>query len=202
MPEPTRAAMTLEGLPADAGKGLRSARLELRRFTPADLPLLTGLNADPVVMRWLGGVMSPEQTADMLQARILDYYHANPGLGVWATVLRSGGECIGFHLLNHIQGETQIQVGYRLFPQHWGRGYATEMTVALLGYGYRRLGLDRIAAITALDNHASQRVLRKSGLPRLQDRAFPHPAYAPYGPMAYFERSAPDWLAAHKTPQP
>jgi RimJ/RimL family protein N-acetyltransferase len=188
--------MSLEGLPADAGAGLRSARLQLRRFTPADLPLLTGLNADPQVMRWLGGVMTPQQSAELLQGRVLAYYDENPGLGIWATVLRDGGECVGFHLLNNIHGETQIQVGYRLFQKHWGRGYATEMTVALLDYGYRRLGLDRIAAIAALENHASQRVLLKAGLPRLEDRGFPHPAYAPYGPMAYFERSAQDWLAA------
>ena len=187
---------------ADAGDGLRSARLMLRRFTPADLPLLVQLNSDPQVMRWLGGVMRPEQTADMLQTRILDYYEQNPGLGVWATMLRDSGECIGFHLLNNIQGETQIQVGYRLFPRRWGRGYATEMTSALLDYGYRRLGLERIAAITALENQASQRVLLKAGLPRLADRAFPHPAYAPYGPMAYFERSARDWLAAQQTTSP
>jgi len=185
----------------DAGQGLRSARLQLRRFVPGDLPLLTALNADPQVMRWLGGVMNAEQTAAMLQARILGYYAENPGLGIWATLRRDSGECIGFHLLNHIQGETQIQVGYRLFPQHWGKGYATEMTVALLDYAFRGLRLPTVAAITALDNRASQNVLLKAGLPRLADRAFPHPAYAPYGPMAYFERSASDWLAAHKTTQ-
>lgn len=189
-------------LPVDAGLGLQSARLQLRRFTPADLPLLTRLNADPQVMRWLGGVMTPAQSAQLLQTRILAYYDENPGLGVWATVLRDSGECIGFHLLNNIHGETIIQVGYRLFPSYWGQGYATEMTMALLDYGYRRLGLERIAAIAALENHASQRVLLKSGLPRLADRGFPHPAYAPYGPMAYFERSARDWLNANSTKQP
>ena len=147
-------------------------------------------------MRWLGGVMTPEQSAELLRGRVLAYYDENPGRGIWATVLRDSGECVGFHLLNNIHGETQVQVGYRLFQKHWGRGYATEMTVALLDYGYRRLGLQSIADIAALENHASQRVLLKSGLPRLADRGFPHPAYAPYGPMAYFERSARDWLAA------
>lgn len=189
----------IEAVPADAGNGLRSERLVLRRFTQADLPLLVELNADLAVMRWLGGVMTPDQSAEWLHGRILCYYEENPGLGIWATTLRDSGECIGFHLLNNIHGETIIQVGYRLFPQHWGSGYATEMTVALLDYGYSRLGLQSIAAITALENHASQRVLLKSGLPRLADRGFPHPAYAPYGPMAYFERSASDWLAAQQT---
>lgn len=187
--------------PADAGQGLRSERLLLRRFSAHDLPLLVELNADVEVMRWLGGVRSAEQTAAWMDERVLRYYDENPGLGIWATLLRDGGECVGFHLLNNIQGETQIQVGYRLLRRHWGRGYATEMTAALLDHGYRRLGLERIAAITALENHASQHVLIKSGLPRLADRFFPHPAYAPFGPQAYFERSAQDWLAANKTKQ-
>jgi len=155
----------------DAGEGLLSERLLLRRFTLADLPLLTVLNADPVVMRYLGGVETPEQTLAMLRGRILDYYQANPGLGVWATLLRAGGECIGFHLLNHIQGESLIQVGYRLFPRYWGYGYATEMSVALL---------------------------LKAGLKRHGERSFAHPAYAPYGPLAWFERTAQDWLTEHQ----
>lgn len=193
---------SIDAAPADAGQGLRSARLYLRRFTPGDLPLLTALNADPLVMRWLGGVMTPEQSAELLRGRIIGYYDEHPGLGIWATVRRDSGECIGFHLLNNIHGEEQIQVGYRLFPQHWGKGYATEMTEALLHYAFRDLGLPTVAAITALDNHASQNVLLKAGLPRLADRGFPHPVYAPYGPMAYFERSVSDWLAVNTTARP
>jgi len=182
----------------DAGDGLASQRLLLRRFTLADLPLLTELNADPEVMRYLGGINTPQQTRAMLEGRILDYYQANPGLGVWATLLRDNGECIGFHLLNHIQGENLIQVGYRLFPRYWGRGYATEMSVALLRYGYTQLKLPSIVAIADLPNLASQQVLLKAGLHRQGERGFPHPAYAVYGPLAFFERSAQDWLSEHK----
>ena len=182
----------------DAGDGLSSERLVLRRFTQADLPLLIELNADPEVMRYVGGVQTPQQTRAMLESRILDYYQANPGLGVWATQLRDSGECIGFHLLNHIQGEEFIQVGYRLFPRHWGRGYATEMGVALLHYGYTRLQLPSIVAITHLHNRVSQQVLLKAGLHRHGERSFQHPAYASFGPLAWFERAAQDWLSEHK----
>ena len=188
--------------PLDAGLGLRSERLVLRRFTMDDLPLLVELNSCPEVMRWLGGPRTPEETEQMLRERVIAYYAANPGLGIWATQLRSTGECIGMHLINHIQGESLIQVGYRLFRKHWGRGYATEMTRVLIEHGFRRLGLERISAITALENTASQHVLTKAGLPRLADRFFAHPAYAPFGPQAYFERSAQDWLSANKTKQP
>lgn len=178
----------------DAGlEGLTSERLQLRRFTTADLPLLQKLNADPAVMRYLGGPERAEDTQAMLEGRILTYYDEHPGLGVWATLERSSGECIGFHLLNHIRDEALIQVGYRLFPDWWERGYATEMTVALLRYGYADLGLPSICAITHPDNSGSQRVLLKSGLERRGERAFGHPAYAPYGAMPFFECEAGRW---------
>ena len=179
----------------DAGlEGLATERLQLRRFTRADLPLLQRLNSDPEVMRHLGGVEAPDDTRQMLEGRILTYYEEQPGLGVWATLERQSGECIGFHLLNHIRGESLIQVGYRLFPKFWGGGYATEMSVALLRYGYSDLGLPSLCAITHPDNFGSQRVLLKSGLERRGERGFSHPSYAPYGAMPFFEREAEDWL--------
>jgi len=60
-----------------------------------------------------------------------------------------------------------------LFPQHWGRGYATEMAIALLRYGYTVLGLPLIVAIADLPNAESQGVLLKAGLQRKGERTFP-----------------------------
>ncbi len=172
-----------------------SERLALRRFTPDDLDLLDTLNSDAEVMRHLGGVKSRADSETMLRNRILAYYDEHPRLGIWATLEKSSGACIGLHLLNHIQGETFIQVGYLLFPAYWGCGYATEMSVALLRYGFIELGLPQIVGITDLGNLGSQRVLEKSGLRRNGERAFAHPAYVKAGPLAWFERDAADWLA-------
>jgi RimJ/RimL family protein N-acetyltransferase len=173
-------------------------RLALRRFTPADLDLLVRMNSDEEVMRHVGGVKDRAKTEEMLNIRILAYYEQHPGLGVWATLERASGTCIGMHLLNHIQGESHIQVGYVLFQPYWGRGYATEMSIALLRYGFEDLRLPQITGITDLPNLASQHVLLKAGLHRHGERAFAHPAYAASGPLAWFERDASDWLAEHR----
>jgi ribosomal-protein-alanine N-acetyltransferase len=180
---------------ADAGKGLSTARLSLRRYTMVDLPELHRLNSDAEVMRYLGGPTREADTRRMLETRILTYYDTHPGLGVWRTIERASGRCIGFHLLNHIQGESLIQVGYRLFREFWGQGYATEMSVALLRYGFAQLGLPTLTANAHPDNLGSQQVLLKSGLHRKGLRSFAHPAYAVFGDLAYFERDAGSWLA-------
>lgn len=171
-------------------------RLTLRRFTIDDLDLHCALTSDPEVMRYVGGVKTRAETEDMLRTRILAYYDENPGLGVWATVEKATGACVGMHLINHIHGESLIQVGYTLFPRYWGRGYATEMTVGVLRYGFATLRLPQINAITDFPNTVSQRVLMKSGLHRKGERSFAHPRYAD-GPYAWFERTAADWLAEH-----
>jgi len=179
--------------PADI---IETERLALRRFTRDDLPWLTELNADPEVMRYIDGPMSPEATKDMLEGRILRYYDEHPGLGMWVTVERGSGRIVGSHLLNHIRGEAPIQVGYRLFKSAWGKGYATEMSVALLEYGFTQLKLPTIVAITDLDNTGSQQVLLKSGLHRNGERRFA--AYSNGAPLAWFERAAADWLAERR----
>jgi RimJ/RimL family protein N-acetyltransferase len=172
----------------------------LRRFTPDDRDWLRELYADPDVTRYLGGVKSAAQTDELLASRILGYYDANPGLGIWMTVEKSTGRRLGFHLLNHIQGETIIQVGYSLAKPAWGRGVATEVALALLRYGFVDLGLPRIAGMASLGNLASQHVLVKIGLERRGERAFRHPAYAAEGPLAWFEREAGAWLEERGSP--
>jgi ribosomal-protein-alanine N-acetyltransferase len=174
---------------------LTTERLALRNFTPADIDWLTDLYSDSDVTRYLGGVKDRAKTEELLNTRILQYYNEHPGLGVWMTVERATGSCLGFHLLNHIRGEPTIQIGFTLARAAWGKGYGTEMASAVLRYGFVDLKLPRISGMASLQNHASQRVLLKIGLERRGERAFAHPDYASEGAMAWFERDTADWQA-------
>lgn len=172
---------------------LESERLQVRRFTLDDLDFFARLLGDPAVGRHLGGVKDRAAAELTLRTRGLDYYDQHPGLGMWATVERATGRAVGFHVLNHIHGEPDIQVGYALSQDAWGQGYAMEMSVRLLRYGFEALELPVICAITTLDNTASQRVLLKAGLTRQGERTFAHPALAGSGPMAWFEAHRATW---------
>jgi RimJ/RimL family protein N-acetyltransferase len=179
------------------GQWLTTERLRLRRFTPADLDWLAELYSDPDVTRYLGGVKPRADIEALLDVWILRYYDEHPGLGIWMTIERETGERVGLHLLNHIRGESIIQVGFTLMKSAWGKGFGTEMAYAVLRYGFVDRELPRIAAIANLGNHASQHVLTKIGLERRGARAFAHPAYASEGPLAWFEREAGEWIADH-----
>ena len=128
---------------------LETPRLLLRRFTADDRVWLGGLYADPEVTRYLGGTQTPDAIDRMLRHRILDYYEEHPGLGIWMTIERDTGERAGFHLLNNIQGESIIQVGFALARWAWGRGYGTEMGSAVLRHGFVTLGIENIAGMAS-----------------------------------------------------
>jgi RimJ/RimL family protein N-acetyltransferase len=140
-----------------------TARLYLRPLTLADLNTVYQLDSDPEVMRYVLPPRTYEETRAYLH-EVVENYERFPGLGRWAVIEKSSGAFVGIHLLKHLEASGHIEVGYRYFQAYWGRGYATEMTRALLRYGFEQLGLQQMVAITNPDNRASQHVLEKCGL--------------------------------------
>jgi len=80
----------------------------------------------------------------------------------WGVFL--DGRLIGQGGLNYMPEFDGTEVLWALHPDAWGKGYATEMARAALGYGFDKLGLDLIFAITKPDNLASQAVMKRLGL--------------------------------------
>jgi RimJ/RimL family protein N-acetyltransferase len=142
-----------------------TARLALREFTRDDVDALQALDADPNVMRFLGGVReNGRQLAIEAIDRILARYVATPGLGVWRASRRDTGAFIGWISLKHAGESPDIEIGYRLRADAWGMGFATELAQAMVARGFDELGLERIIGVTHPENYASQRVLQKVGM--------------------------------------
>ena len=151
---------------------LESERLYLKEFNINDVDSLFRLNSNADVMKY---IRPPETNINIiikLINKIIKYYDDNPGLGVWAGYEKQSDEFIGFFELAHLDTTDEIEVGYRLFKEYWGQGYATEMTKTLINYGFNKMGLDQIAGITHPENIASQKVLLKSGLAYIKDAVF------------------------------
>jgi ribosomal-protein-alanine N-acetyltransferase len=144
---------------------LETLRLELRAFVPGDFDDMCRLDRDPRVMKYIadGRPASRDAVARRLK-RFIRYPTLYPDLGAWRAARRDTGACIGWFALNYAGKSTDIEVGYRLLPEAWGRGYATEGARALVDHGFDDLDLDRIIGVTHPGNRASQRVLMKAGL--------------------------------------
>lgn len=86
------------------------------------------------------------------------------GFGPWTVLL--DGEVIGYDGLRHadVGGRPAIELLWFLDPDHWGRGYATEMAREAVRVAFEVLELDSVIAFTAAANPASQRVMEKLGM--------------------------------------
>jgi RimJ/RimL family protein N-acetyltransferase len=161
-----------------AAPELETPRLRLRAWRPSDLDAFAAINARPEVVRYLGGrPLTREQTADQL-ARI-EAHWAEHGFGLWAAEDRSSSRFAGFAGLAHPYFlpavMPAVEVGWRLDPDLWGRGLATEAGAASLRYGFEELGLERIVSIIDPRNAASRRVATKLGM--AVERRVRHPAH-------------------------
>ncbi|OON69317.1 GNAT family N-acetyltransferase [Hymenobacter sp. CRA2] len=140
-----------------------TARLALRPITAADFELYFRFQTDPQVLQHIG----PPRSAAVVQQYLDNMphdYERWPGMGRWFTVDKATGAVVGIHLLKPLDTSAHIELGYRLLPEYWGHGYATEMGRALVQYGFQQLGLRQIVGITSPTNVASQHVLEKCGL--------------------------------------
>jgi RimJ/RimL family protein N-acetyltransferase len=144
---------------------LETLRLELRDFVAEDFDDLYRLDRDPRVMKYLtnGKPMSRIAVVQALK-RFIHYPTLYPDLGIWRACRRDTGAFIGWFCLKYTGKSPDVEVGYRLLPEAWGQGFATEAACALVAYGFDDLGLHRIIGVTHPGNKASQRVLKKAGL--------------------------------------
>ncbi len=108
--------------------------------------------------------MAERAEATTLIERMEQRRAADPRFGSWAVVERSTGQPAGTVLLKALpDGNGEIEIGWHLHPDSWGRGLATEAGDALLAYGFG-LGPPEIWAVTHPDNARSIRVCEKLGL--------------------------------------
>ncbi|MEU8245495.1 GNAT family N-acetyltransferase [Nonomuraea sp. NPDC048916] len=140
---------------------LETDRLILRRFTEADADRLFELHNDPDVMRFLNG--GRPAARDVIVNETLPRFISS---GFFAAVERSTGAFLGwFHLRAPEGGDpAEPELGYRLHKTCWGRGYATEGSLALIGEAFGELGARRVFATTMTANRGSRRVMEKCGM--------------------------------------
>jgi len=155
------------------GVPLRTPRLLLREWRDDDLAAFATLTADPRVMEYLWPASS-----DAMAARIRDHF-SRCGFGFWAVQAMDSPSFIGFIGLETVTYEAHftpaVQIGWRLFPAYWGKGYATEGAAAALDAGFGRFGLREIVSYTVPANARSQRVMQRLGMTHTSADDFDHP---------------------------
>lgn len=146
-------------------------RLLLRRFTMTDAPLLLKLNSKPEVLKFIKEPLLTDLAGaeKVISEIILPQYHLY-GLGRWAMIGKESNEFIGWCGLKlRPELNDEVDLGYRLEPAYWGKGYATEAATESLRFGFLQKNLPEITGRAHIHNIASQTILQKVGLQYVKD---------------------------------
>lgn len=169
---------------------LHSARLRYEPMNEDHFDGLRVLNGDPEVMRHISDrpetAEETHATIARVQARWREHGHA-----WWCLIEVDTGELVGAGCIQHLGHDpaNPLEIGWRLRPDRWGRGYAIEAAERMARFAFDELGAPLLRAICAPENVKSARVMERLGM-----RACGHETWHERDVLAYeIERTT--WLA-------
>jgi len=169
------------GIPSGGNVVLETPRLVLRHLTPYDIDAVFAVIGDPETMKFYPQEFTREDAARWVMKSQERY--RRDGFGLFAVVLKSGGEVIGDCGLmrQDVEGESLLEVGYHFRRDYWGRGYATEAARGCMAYAFGQLGAEKVVSLILPENLPSRRVAERNGMTVERQAVFhdlPHLVYA------------------------
>lgn len=143
---------------------LDTERLLLRPITVDDAEFILILLNEPSFLRYIGDkqVRNVEDARQYILNGPIASYERH-GLGLLLVELRDSHTRIGMCGLLKRDELPEPDIGFALIPDFWNKGFAFEAAAAVLQDARDRLKLQRILAITSLDNDASIKLLERLG---------------------------------------
>lgn len=190
-----------------------SARLSLSPLLPSDAREVFRIYGDAGTWEHLpsGRFRSVEQAREHIEKSVTSF--REQGLGMWAIRVGDApgsaglpaGSFIGTGGMQYLKEGGIWNLGYRLSPEAWGQGFASELAFAALEAAADVAPQIPVTARALTDNGASVAVLEKVGLSLIWEGAVPFPDAAEPGATSlrrvYSDRDLPqgalDWLMAH-----
>lgn len=146
---------------------IETERLILRRFEYSDIDsMLRNWIADEQTQWDYGEPFYPaaDDVRNLFDTKYIisyskdDYYR-------WAVIEKASGECIGQIAFYKVDSDNRNgEIEYVIGPAFQGKGYATEMTRAVIGFGFEKINFHKIEICCRTVNEASRRVIEKCGL--------------------------------------
>jgi len=164
----------------DASYLFSSDRLGFRPWQNDDLPGMAAICADEQVMTYFPRTLTKEETWNFIERMQVLYEERQHCY--FAVELLENRQLIGFIGLGYQTFEStftpMVDLGWRLTPEVWGCGLATEGARRCMIYAKNELGLNHLYAIAPELNLKSIKVMKKIGLQFNQE--FLHPLLGEY----------------------
>jgi len=150
------------GLPLDI---LETKRLKVREMTLDDIDRLYEIYAEPSITKYMEGLYPDRQEELEFSKSYIENMYGFYGYGLWIVVEKASGRIIGRAGLSNREadGEVCLELGYVIAKESQKKGYATEVSQAILEYAKDELGATKVIALMKSENEASVRTAEKLG---------------------------------------
>ena len=142
---------------------LRTERLVMRGWRDEDLEAYTRIAQDPLVAESLGKPEPPNAAGVWRDMAFLTGHWQLKGFGHWVLEEAGTGEMVGHCGLLRPPDWPDLEVGWTVGRDHWGKGYAPEAGRAACRWAHDELGARHIVSLIDPSNKRSQRVAEKLG---------------------------------------
>ncbi len=146
---------------------IHTNRLELREFTAKDASALRQIASDKRIYQYLPTFLYEQKYDDantVIEKMRSEMFDTKDSILLAVTLKEDPSEVIGIaEIYNYESEKEKASIGYRLLPDYWGRGFASEITAALTEYLLKETDVRKITAHVMEENPASAKVLLKNG---------------------------------------
>lgn len=145
---------------------IKTNRFILTKMTASDGDKYFRLSNNEHVMKYVTGHALNRQESDEMLGRIVKENDSETYFGRYLIEEKKTGKLVGAAKLE-AYGE-EVEIGYRILEEYWGKGVATEIAKALLVFAIRKFQPPAVIAFVNVENAASIRVLEKAGFSNLE----------------------------------
>jgi RimJ/RimL family protein N-acetyltransferase len=153
---------------------IATARLRLEPLTAEHADEMFGVLSDPAIYTFEN---SPPASLAGLRERYARLESRRSADGSeqwlnWVVRLADVAEPLGYVQATVLDDHTAL-IAYEFASAHWGRGYAQEAVVAMLGELAAAYGVNMAGAVFKQANFRSRRLLQRLGMEPAAEQAFP-----------------------------
>lgn len=157
---------------------LQTERLILRNWRDDDLDAFHRLNSDDDIMKYFPVRRSRKEAKELMPTWAA--YYLQHGYGFGAIEDKSTGHVVGIAGLADYTDpidipDTSLEIGWRLIPEVWEQGVASEAATAWMDFAINDLKQRAICAFAVATNMPSIAVMKRLGMTELADSPFENP---------------------------
>ncbi len=141
---------------------LETDRLILRPLDEEDVDAIFAMRSDAEVMRFIREPQNRDESANWVE--LVSSRWEKEQIGFCAILEKPSEKFVGWCGIWKLKETGELEIGYAVAKEVWGKGYATEAALKFLDYAFEKLEPEKIVAVARPENAASRRVMEKLGM--------------------------------------